>query len=468
MASHDRIIEVGIVKVEEGKVSKWQTLVNPECHIPSTIQGFTGITDSMVALAPTFAKVRGELLQQLNGSVFVAHNARFDYGFLKSEFRRLDINFKAKVLCTVKLSRKFFPKESHHNLDTVIARLGLSCDVRHRALGDAQVLWAFMQRLYETWGETAVNDAVEELLKSPSLPSHLAAETLENIPESPGVYLLFGEHNVPLYIGKSLNLRSRVLSHFSGDHRTNKDLKLSQEVRRVEWIETAGELGALLREAKLIRELMPIHNRRLRRVHEWFTFQFQECGKDEKTAPALLLVKTQDVDFKREAPLFGLFQTKQKALDALREIARSNQLCSIRLGLEKGKGPCFAYQLKRCNGACVGKESPASHDLRLATALARLQIKSWPFNGRIGIRENDESRGRTEIHVLDAWRYLGTACSETELYNLCESDLSSEFNADDYKILVRYIRPTRSTRNLIRQLDLSAQLKNNFTLTDAA
>ncbi|HEY6281616.1 MAG TPA: exonuclease domain-containing protein [Burkholderiales bacterium] len=448
-ASHDRIIEVGVVKVEEGKVSKWQTIVNPESPIPVTIQRFTGITDSMVVLSPTFAEIRRELLEQLNGSVFVAHNARFDYGFLKNEFRRLDINFKAKVLCTVKLSRKFYPKESHHNLDTVIARHGLTCDARHRALGDAKVLWDFLLSLYETWGEAAVNNAVQELLKTPSLPSHLPQDVLQEIPEAPGVYLFYGVNEVPLYVGKSLNLRSRVLSHFSGDHRTNKDLKLSQEVRRIEWIETAGELGALLREAKLIKELMPIFNRRLRREREWFTFQIQESGIDQKTAPVLILVGTQDVRFDSEVLLYGLFQTKRKALKALREIARSNQLCSIRLGLEKGKGPCFAYQVKRCKGVCVGKESPVSHDLRLATALAALRIKSWPFHGRIGIRENDECRGRTEIHVLDAWRHLGTVYAETDLYNLSDSNLSREFNADNYRILVRYLRSRQNRLDLI-------------------
>lgn len=448
-ASHDRIMEVGIVKVEAGRVSEWQTLVNPETHIPITIQGFTGITDSMVAPAPIFAEIRRELLERLNDSVLVAHNARFDYGFLKNEFRRLDINFKAKVLCTVKLSRKFYPKESHHNLDAVMERHHLNCEARHRALGDAKVLWEFLQSLYEAWGETAVNAAVHELLKTPSLPSNLPPDVLDDIPEVPGVYLFYGENSVPLYVGKSLNLRSRVFSHFSGDHRTNKDLKLSQEVRRIEWIETAGELGALLREAKLIKELMPIHNRRLRRESEWFTFEIQESGTKQHTAPVLLLVGTQDVDFEREVPLYGLFQTKRKALEKLREIARSNQLCSIRLGLEKGKGPCFAYQVKRCNGVCAGKESPVSHDLRLATALAALQIKSWPFHGRIGIRENDECRGRTEIHVLEAWRHLGTVCSETDLYNLRDSDLSSEFNADNYRILVRYLRSRQNRLDLI-------------------
>ncbi|MGH9967591.1 MAG: exonuclease domain-containing protein [Pyrinomonadaceae bacterium] len=448
-ASHDRIIEVGIVKVEEGRVSKWQTLINPETHIPVTIQGFTGITNSMVALAPTFAEIKNELLEQLDGSVLVAHNARFDYGFLKNEFRRLEINFKAKVLCTVKLSRKFYPNEAHHNLDSVMERHALTCDARHRALGDATVLWNFIQYLYGTWGEAAVSAAVQELLKTPSLPSNLAAEVIDEIPEGPGVYLFYGENDVCLYVGKSLNLRSRVLSHFSGDHRTNKDLKLSQEVRRVEWIETAGELGALLRESKLIKERMPIYNRRLRMERELFSYKLQRSKKNKTSVPVIRLVASQDVNFARVEPLYGLFRSKRIATEALREIAKANNLCLIRVGLEKGKGPCFAYQLNHCNGVCIGRELPEAHDLRLMTTLANMRLKSWPFKGRIGIREQNESNSQTDIHVLNVWKYLGTLHSEADVSKLENESTGEGFDADDYKILVRYFRSPRIKFNVI-------------------
>jgi len=152
-AAADRITEIGIVRVEireDGapQVTEWSTLVDPETPIPPAIQVLTGITDAMVAAAPTFSTIAGDVSQMLAGCVFVAHNARFDYGFLKHAFARLERPFTARVLCTVRLSRRLFPDVDGHGLDALIARHSLSVTDRHRALGDARAIWSFVQRLY--------------------------------------------------------------------------------------------------------------------------------------------------------------------------------------------------------------------------------------------------------------------------------------------------------------------------------
>ncbi|MGZ5073391.1 MAG: 3'-5' exonuclease, partial [Usitatibacter sp.] len=163
----DRITEIGIVRVEDGElIEEWSSLVNPQCSIPEDIQALTGISNAMVRDAPTFAELRREVLERLEGRLFVAHNARFDYGFIKNEFRRAEIAFTAEVLCTVRLSRKLYPDAIGHSLDAIIARHGLEDAVaadpapdiagaspprrtgRHSALGDARVLWRFVQRIY--------------------------------------------------------------------------------------------------------------------------------------------------------------------------------------------------------------------------------------------------------------------------------------------------------------------------------
>ena len=152
-AADDRVTEVGIVRVDDGAcVDEWSSLVNPECSIPAAIQAMTGITNAMVADAPVFERIADEVQRRIAGCVFVAHNARFDYGFLKHEFGRLGRRFTAKVLCTVKLSRRLFTEASAHNLDALIARYGLASDDRHRALGDARILWQFVQALYRPSG----------------------------------------------------------------------------------------------------------------------------------------------------------------------------------------------------------------------------------------------------------------------------------------------------------------------------
>src|SRR6202041_401200 len=147
-AARHRITEVAVVRVQNGELAdEWSSLVNPECPIPAHTAAFTGISDDMVAAAPRFAEIAAEVLRRLQGAVFVAHNARFDYSFLRSEFRRLDMPFSTKILCTVKLSRRLFPEHVRHNLDAVMERHGLVCSARHRALGDAQVLRDFWFKL---------------------------------------------------------------------------------------------------------------------------------------------------------------------------------------------------------------------------------------------------------------------------------------------------------------------------------
>ncbi|TSA41518.1 MAG: ethanolamine utilization protein [Betaproteobacteria bacterium] len=429
-ASFDRITEIGVIEVERGRwVGEWSTLINPQARIPPFIEALTGISNDMVALAPTFAEIAPELKARLDGKLLVAHNARFDYGFLKQEFRRLDIKYASDVVCTVKLSRKLFPGHARHNLDSLMERHGVACDARHRALGDARVLWELAQIWRDELGHDALAAATAAQLKSPTLPPGLSELVLDEVPEAPGVYLFYGDNDIPLYVGKSINLRSRVLAHFSGDHRLAKDMRIVQQVKRVDWKETAGELGALLEEARLVKELLPILNRQLRRNNDWYAFAWDPAQRQ-----ALQLISGADVDFSDTAHVYGLFRTKRTALDTLRNLAQAFELCLIATGLEKGQGPCFAHQIKRCRGVCAGKESRARHDLRLTDALSGLKLQAWPFKGRVGVREANGER--TDLHVLDHWCYLGTVRAEHELDAL---DARPAFDLDIYKILKRFL-----------------------------
>ena len=120
--ARDRILEIGLVEVSNDGASEWSTLIAPGVPVSSFITGLTGIDDAMVAGAPAFERIATELRERLQGKLLVAHNARFDYGFLKAEFARLGVDFRSPVLCTVKLSRKLAPKAGRHNLDTLIER----------------------------------------------------------------------------------------------------------------------------------------------------------------------------------------------------------------------------------------------------------------------------------------------------------------------------------------------------------
>ena len=431
-ATSDRITEIGIIEVDEdGSVREWQQLVNPGTRIPPFIEQLTGISNELVAAAPAFADVADETWRRLDGRLFIAHNARFDYGFLKNEFKRLGVTFRAPVLCTVKLSRRLFPEHKRHNLDSLIERHNLAVGARHRALADAQLIRQFWQKIHVDRSSDEIEAALKAQNARPSLPPQLDAGMVDDLPDTPGVYLFYAENDLPLYVGKARDIRQRVLSHFSADHRSAREMNLAQQVRRIDWIETAGEIGALLKEAALVKQLQPGHNRQLRRNDDICTWTLVDHGEGW-LRPELVLASS--LDFGSGASFYGLFKSAREAGEVLRALAAEHNLCDVLLGLEKTApgNACFGYQIKHCQGACIGNKPFARHTLRLVGALARLKLVSWPFAGPALIREGDEA------HLIDAWRYLGSARSDEELQALLDAG-RPQFDRDTYKILAKYV-----------------------------
>ena len=431
----DRITEIALIKFEHGKeVDRWQTLVNPQTNIPDFIQSLTGITNEMVQDAPTFKQVAGELLDYLDGAVMCAHNVRFDHGFLKAEFKRIGITLKQKVLCTVKLSRKLYPQYKSHGLSAIIERHNFTCSNRHRAMGDVEVMAQLIEFAKNELGTEVLEAAVAELSKKTSLPSGIDENIIDEIPDTSGVYLFYGENNLPLYIGKSVNLRARVMSHFSSDHSSTKEMRISQEIKHIEWIETAGEFGALLLESRLVKERQPIYNRQLRRERQLCAWQLAESA-DSK--PLLTLIREDEITPENMGSLFGTFRSKKQATEVLRNIAEEHALCLKALGLESGKGACFRSQIKRCKGVCCGNESPELHYLRLQQGLISLKLRSWQFQGKIGIKEHDPETSKTELHVFDQWCHIATVDDESLLEEAVQSKYAFSFDLDTYKLLLK-------------------------------
>lgn len=433
--SRHRIIEIAVVALDDGEiVDEWSTLIDPGYAIPPTITGLTGIDDAMVADAPTFDRVRDAVHERLDGRVFVAHNARFDYGFVRNELRRTGSALRARQLCTVRLSRALYPGRRGHGLDALIQRFDLSCDGRHRALGDVHATIDFVRAALAEHGAAAVGTAVARQLEGPALPPRLPAGALDEVPDAPGVYLFHGEADALLYIGKSTRLRTRVLSHFADDHRTEKATRLAQTVTRVEWIETAGELGALLREAQLIKQRQPLHNRRLRRSGTQVLLALVE-DDDGYLAAATMPAHTPPEH--ADALWFGPYTTPRAAKRRLQALADEHGLCPRRLGLESGRGRCFAHQLGRCRGACTGDEPPVRHNLRLFEALGPDRIRPWPWTGPVVVREHAEPSPRPELHVIDRWCYLGTTVNPSAAQGLAQQP--RVFDRDYYRLLVRWL-----------------------------
>jgi DNA polymerase-3 subunit epsilon len=229
-----------------------------------------------------------------------------------------------------------------------------------------------------------------------------------------------------------------VIAHFAAEHRTNKNTQISGEVKRVQFIATAGELSAHLRAVQLTKKLAPLYNRRLRSSVETCAWQWR--SESPQTPPQLVnFIEVEGGDLDR---LYGFFPSRATALKALRALADAHRLCRITLGLEASSatGACSAYDSGHCRGVCVGAESALAHAIRVVQALSRLRLKRWPYPGPIAVRERDPHSERVDIHLVDDWRYFGTASSDAELHELAQSQSPVAFDVETYKILARLIK----------------------------
>lgn len=433
----DRITEIGLVRVENGvEVARWQTLVNPQQAIPPFIQELTGINNEMVADAPTFAEVAAILEGYLDGAVMAAHNAKFDLGFLKSEFKRLGHALKQPVLCTVKLSRQLYPQFPKHGLSVIMERHNLTTDMRHRAIGDVELMLGFVASATEELGIERLEEVAKKITKKPSIPPGISEALVEELPESRGVYIFYGEDNCPLYIGKNINIRDGVLSHFNHDKLPPKEAQLSKALKHIDFTETVGELGALLLETQLIKTHQPRHNPQPRQTGQLCAWQILQ---QTNTSPIVKLVHQEDIQSEILGELFGTFKSKKQATEALKKIAGEYQLCLKLLGLESGGGPCAASQLKGCNGVCVGKEDKNIHQLKLQQALSKKRLKNWPFTDKVTIKEYNKFTGATDIHVFDQWCYLGTASNHEDYFEILSNKTIFSFDLDTYQLLLKII-----------------------------
>lgn len=436
----DRVIEIGIIRVEGGReVARLDTLLNPHVPVPPSINGLTGISNEDLLHAPDFNEIEHQVREILEGSVFVAHNARFDYAFLKHEFKRSQCEFGAKVMCTVKLARRLYPALPSYRLSSLIEHFSLPVAARHRALADAEVLWQLLKMAVSDHGEDEVARTIKSLLRAPSTPSNLPPEAIDSLPESPGIYIFYGEDDentkssLPLYVGKSINIKERVKSHFSGDYLSGKDLAISSQIKRIEATKTVGEIGALVRECDAVKALMPVYNRQLRRRSDLVV-----ATKAKRGGVWSIKISTlHDIATRRLSSVMAVYKSKKQAKNSLDKICREYNLCPKQLSLESGKGPCFGSQIGICKGVCGGHENVSVYNTRFERAFESSRIKAWPYSGAICISE--KQGGLAELHVIDNWLYLGSVRYDAEDDTHLVTKYSPRFDWDIYKIIVKAV-----------------------------
>jgi DNA polymerase-3 subunit epsilon len=446
----DKIIEIGIVRVENNVVKDTlETLVNPETYVPQEIFNFTGINPLDLENARGFNSLSRDLLEYLDGYIVVAHNARFDYGFLKKSFAAEGLRFKAKTLCTVRLSRRLYPEFDHHNLDAIISRYGIVCHRRHRALDDAMATWKFFEQAKLNHPEEDFNLAVSEIMKKVTIPSLLPKKRLGLLPEKPGVYIFYNSDGAILYIGKSTNIKERVISHFTNDFQSSTDLKLSQFVADVEHVETSGDFSACLLESKLIKERKPIYNKLLRENSDLIALILNT----EEKYYSFDTVDLSSVPGVQVQKILAVYKSKREMEEDINNKIKQFGLCDKWMKTHKAKGECFGFGIGRCKGACVGIENPGIYNARFIEAFSEKNIKRWPFEGPIVIGEWDHSNEKTLLHIVDKWCYLGTREDEYEFVTPHEDEYT--FDYDTYRIIRKWLANPANQRGLriLKQLN---------------
>lgn len=429
-----RIIEIAAIRVENDQiVDTFKTLINPGSPIPYHITRLTGITTNDIQDAPFFEEIADKLNEILSSAIFIAHNVRFDYSFIKKQLELCNIRYTPRMLCSVRMSRALYPSQKKHNLQTIINTHGLSAAKRHRAYDDALAIKHFFEIAHKQHGADAFSAAVAKQLKHKSAPPNIQMGEFDFIPNTIGVYTFYDEDNIPIYIGKSITLRKRVMSHFAQDTSIDKEMKLSLNTHRISYVESANELEALLLESKMIKEHLPVYNRKLRRQKCMYvlTKQYTDTGHAKIQT---LEIKTDEIN--PDNSIYGAFSSRTQAKSVIENIQKTFDLCPKLLGLEKAKDACFKHQLHKCRGACINQENAETYNLRFEIAFERNKIAHWPYVNPIVLEHINHPTSKKL--VLDNWSVIG----EIQADEGCEpyfKRFNMNFDLDSYKIIRSYL-----------------------------
>lgn len=361
-ADNHRMTEIAIYHHDGLQITNhYHTLINPGRSIPYFITGLTGINYEMVKASPSFAEVAKEIHERLKDRVFVAHNAHFDYSFLKKEFEEAGINWSSKKLCTVRLSRKIIPGLSSYSLGRLAESLGVEINNRHRAGGDAEATSKVFDLLLKRDTEGVIVKALKRNSGETILPPNLSKEDFDKLPAKAGVYYFRDERDNVIYVGKAINIKKRIAGHFTGEAREWNRSNIRNEIHHITYELTGSELIALILESQEIRRLWPKYNlAQKHRVEEWGVFQYEDrLG---------YLRFSVNIVTRGVRPLVS-FSAKGDAWNFMWEKVREFDLCPKLSGLQVAKGLCFSYQTSECKGACMGVEPARKYNKRIKACL---------------------------------------------------------------------------------------------------
>ncbi|MFN0202385.1 MAG: exonuclease domain-containing protein [Bacteroidia bacterium] len=403
----DRITEVCIHRYDGEKlIDSFSTLINPEVSIPYNITRITSITNDMVRKAPKFYEVAKRIVEITEGAIFVAHNVRFDYGFIQKEFRNLGYSYSRPQLCTVRLSQKVFPLSPSHSLENLCKYLGITNEKAHRAYGDATATLKLFEIILKQNSIDELDEVLSEQIADTQNPPNLPPEVFDNLPDETGVYYWHNVKGEVIYVGKSTGIKYRIKSHFREAHKNAKALKMFNEVCDITYQLTGSELVALLLENEEIKRILPKHNRAQRRKTFYYGI-FSE--PDENNYLRLKIARLNDRD-KPES----CYTLKASAEAALKRRVERYNLCMNLCGIGTGKGACFHYQVHVCKGACVNAEAPEAYNARVEAAIESMNY-GRPNFFIIGEGRNYEERSVVAVKNGSYCGYTYIAANEVNL-----------------------------------------------------
>ena len=270
-AGGSRITEIAIV-VHDGTrvIDRWETLVNPQKEIPQAIFSLTGINNEMVRDAPIFDDISEKVLEMLVDRVFVAHNVNFDYSFIHHQLEESGFKWTARKLCTVRAARKIKSGLGSYSLGKLCRSLDIPLTNQHRAGGDADATAILFSRLLEWDVEGEIEKMIKKTSQDQRLPPNLPPADFEHLPEKAGVYYFHDQSRKVIYVGKAINLKKRVASHFTGHNVNQQRQNFLRDIHGISFEVCATELMALLLECAEIKKLWPIYNRALKRFDPKF------------------------------------------------------------------------------------------------------------------------------------------------------------------------------------------------------
>jgi DNA polymerase-3 subunit epsilon len=435
-AHAEKVTEIAIYLHDGNQITgEYVTLINPERNIPYFITNLTGITNEMVENAPRFYEIAKTIVELTEGRTFVAHNARFDYSFIRQEFKSLGFNYKRSILDTVALSRKLMPGHVSYSLGNICKDLNISINGRHRAAGDALATVKLFELLLAKDLEfSGSGPGLMKNTKASKLHPGLNLNKIESIPEEPGVYYFYNESGDLIYIGKSRNLLQRIGTHLSNNS-TNKAMEMRDHIADIEWELTGSELIALLKESTEIKRNKPLYNRAQRRTgFQWGIFSYTDNN-------GYLNFRYGQIN-DNEEPV-SVFTSKEKSRSKLNSLVEAYGLCQKLSGLYETGGACFHYQVGICKGACIGKESAEIYIEKAGKAIEEFVFRRKNF---FVIDKGRDAEERCAVKIVNG-KYSGYGY----------------FNIDDMgfglSAIHDCIKPSPDNRDI--QVILKVYLKNN-------